>query len=312
MGSDARLPAFRRGASLFPLFIFAGCAPILIVRMVNRMDLEKKAILVKEIELWRRNKLLPEHYCDFLLNLYAAEAADKSGSWLGISSSALRNSSWKGWMLGGGIICFILLIGLNFTSFGISLQIGIVLLALLCFYSFAYRFRSSHPVVPNLLVGAGSLFLLVIGIYLMKLNDIAEPAALAGYVAGTSVIWLLTGLAGRMPIFHFSGWMGLVASYAWLLHQKLGELSWLPLQLSWIPLCVLFLWSGWLFQQRSKRVGAIMFLVGCIVWFVPELYGFIVPVDVMSEVLQLSLLGKMAAGVALLFLLRKKWIEWVA
>lgn len=276
------------------------------------MDMEKKAILVKEIEHWRRSKLLPEHYCDFLLNLYAVESSDKSGAWLGISSSALRNSSWKGWLLACAAICFILLIGLNFTSFGISLQIGIALLTLLCCYSFAYRFRSGNPLLPNALVGIGSLFLLVIGIYLMKLNDISDPSAFAGYVAGTSVVWLLTGLIGRMPIFHFSGWMGLVGSYAWLLYRQLGELTWLPLQLSWLPLCVLFIWSGWLFHQRSKHLGAILFLAGCIVWFVPELYGFVVPVDITSEVLQLSLLGKMAVGIALLFSFRKKWIEWVA
>jgi hypothetical protein len=280
--------------------------------MVNRMDMEKKAIIVKEIEQWRRSKLLPEHYCDFLLNLYAAEAPDKSHSWLGQSSSLLRNSSWKGWLVACAAICLILLIGLNFTSFGISLQIGIAVLTLLICYGFAFRMRAAHPLLPNVLVGFGSLFLLVIGIYLMKLNDISEPAIYAGYVAGTSAVWLLTGLTGRLPVFHFSGWMGLIGSYAWLLHRKLGELAWLPLQLSWLPLCVLFVWAGWLFHQRSKQVGGVMFLAGCIIWFVPELYGYVVPVQIPHELLQVSLLGKIALGIALLFSLRKKWTEWVA
>ncbi|WP_252508902.1 hypothetical protein [Paenibacillus peoriae] len=35
------------------------------------MDQEKKrAILLHEIEHWRRSRLLPEQYCDFLSNLY--------------------------------------------------------------------------------------------------------------------------------------------------------------------------------------------------------------------------------------------------
>lgn len=278
------------------------------------MELEKKAIIVKEIEHWRRSRLLPEHYCDFLLNLYAENAADKPGgnSWLGLSSSAIVGSSWKKWLLTAVIVCFALLIALNFTSFGISLQIGIGLLALLSCYTFAYRYRNAGPIVPNALVGIGSLFLLLVGVYLLKLNNIEVPAAYAAYIAATSAVWLLTGLVGRMPIFHFSGWMGLVGSYGWLLYRELGELSWLPLQLSWLPLCVLFIWAGWLLHFRAKRVGAILFLVGCLVWFVPEAYGFAVPVDIMKEALQLSLLGKMAVGVALLFSLRKKWIEWVA
>jgi hypothetical protein len=277
------------------------------------MELERKAIIVKEIERWRRGRLLPEHYCDFLLNLYTENAADKSGigSWFGLSSANIAASSWKIWLLATGILCFVLLIGLNFTSFGISLQIAIGLLALLCCYTFAYRYRSK-PLVPQALVGLGSLFLLLVGVYLLKLHDVGEPAAYAGYIAGASAVWLLTGLAGRMPIFQFSGWMGLVGCYGWLLHNQLGAMTWLPLQLSWLPLCVLFVWGGWLLHIRMKRIGSVLFLVGCLVWFVPEAYGFAFPGGLAKEALQLSLLGKIAVGAALLFSLRKKWIEWVA
>lgn len=34
------------------------------------MEDQRKKIIVKEIEHWRKNHLLPEHYCIFLLNLY--------------------------------------------------------------------------------------------------------------------------------------------------------------------------------------------------------------------------------------------------
>ncbi|MFC0216307.1 hypothetical protein ACFFK0_28315 [Paenibacillus chartarius] len=278
------------------------------------MDADKKVIVVKEIEQWRRSKLLPEQYCDFLLNLYAdnADAGSSDRTVLGMSSSAIANSSWKGWLLALGVIGFTLIIGLNFNSFAISLQIGIAVLVLLCCYTFAYRFRAGNPLIPNALVGIGSLFLLVVGVYLLKLNQITEPSAYVGYIAGTSSVWLLTGLTGRMPIFHFSGWMGLIGCYAWVLNDKLGELAFVPLQLSWLPLCVLLIWSGWLLHQRAKRAGAILFLVGCLVWLVPEVYGFILPVDLPNQQLQALLIGKIAAAAAFLFLLRKKWIEWVA
>jgi hypothetical protein len=277
------------------------------------MNMDKKTIIIKEIEQWRRSRLLPEHYCDFLLNLYTENAADKpsGGSWLGMPSASIVGSSWKGWLLTAGILCLVLLIGLNFTSFGISLQIAITLLTLLICYTLSYRLRTRNPIVPNLLVGIGSLFLLVVGVYLLKLNGVTEPSAYAGYVAITSAVWLLTGLIGRMPIFHFSGWMGLVGCYAWALNLQLGSLTWLPLQLSWLPLCILFVWVGWLLHFRAKKVGAILFLVGCLIWFVPEGYGFAVPANIAQEALQLSLLGKIVVAAAVLFLLRKKWIEWV-
>ncbi|WP_052487062.1 hypothetical protein [Gordoniibacillus kamchatkensis] len=227
------------------------------------MEQEKKAIVVKEIEHWRRSRLLPEHYCDFLLNLYTEQAGPKhgGGSWLGMSSSAIVGSSWRKWLLAAAVVCFVLWIGLNFTSFAISLQIGIGLLTLLSCFTFAYRCRNASPIVPNALVGAGSLFLLLVGVYLMKLNDVADQDVYAAYVAATCAVWLLTGLVVRMPIFHFSGWMGLVGSYGWLLYREFGELTWLPLQISWLPLCVLFVWAGWLLHFRAKRVGSVLFLV---------------------------------------------------
>lgn len=34
------------------------------------MNEERRQTIVKEIDYWSRSKLLPQQYCDFLLNLY--------------------------------------------------------------------------------------------------------------------------------------------------------------------------------------------------------------------------------------------------
>ncbi|MCM3710868.1 hypothetical protein [Sporosarcina luteola] len=34
------------------------------------MNVQRKKIIIAEINYWKQNKLLPEHYCDFLLTLY--------------------------------------------------------------------------------------------------------------------------------------------------------------------------------------------------------------------------------------------------
>lgn len=34
------------------------------------MNAQRKKIIMAEINYWKQNKLLPEHYCDFLLTLY--------------------------------------------------------------------------------------------------------------------------------------------------------------------------------------------------------------------------------------------------
>ncbi len=35
------------------------------------MNEQRKRIIISEIKYWRNNKLLPEHFCDFLITLYA-------------------------------------------------------------------------------------------------------------------------------------------------------------------------------------------------------------------------------------------------
>ncbi len=35
------------------------------------MNDRKKTLIISEIKYWKQNKLLPAHYCDFLIALYA-------------------------------------------------------------------------------------------------------------------------------------------------------------------------------------------------------------------------------------------------
>jgi uncharacterized membrane protein (DUF485 family) len=37
----------------------------------NYMNSQKKEVILNEISFWKKNKLLPEHYCDFLMTLYS-------------------------------------------------------------------------------------------------------------------------------------------------------------------------------------------------------------------------------------------------
>jgi hypothetical protein len=78
---------------------------------------EKRRILILEIEHWRKSKLLPEHYCDFLLNIYLEDSSEKptSGSgFLGVTPSAIKNSNWKIWIMIFAVLALISFTALNF------------------------------------------------------------------------------------------------------------------------------------------------------------------------------------------------------
>ncbi|OXM86094.1 hypothetical protein [Paenibacillus rigui] len=286
-------------------------------------DKNKRAILIKEIEQWRKSRLLPEHYCDFLLNLYVEQGAAKSAgsakkgnqssAFMKASATAIRNSNWKIWLLIIGLVAAFALTALNFNAFELPMQIGVSVLFLFLCYTTGTVQNTKEPVRAQVLFGVASLFLLFIGVYLFRLHGIHDkPVLVVGYVVLCSLIWILTGLlAGRM-LFQLCGWVVLVFCYGWLLHYQLDSINWLTLELSWVPLSIAFVWLGWMILGKSKQMGTVFLILGCIVWFMPELYAMLYAEQYGEQTVQLALIGKMVTEASILFTSRKIWTEWVA
>lgn len=274
------------------------------------MEPNKRKIIVREIEHWRRSKLLPEHYCDFLLNLYDDNPAERDQPIItGVSKNSIANSNWKNWLFGFGIIALIAYIVLHFNSFRFPMQIGSGALLVAGFYTGGVLSARKMPLVGHALTGLGSLALLGIGFYLLRFYGMDEPPLLLAYVAFCSFVWIIVGITGRMGLFHFCGWAGLILVYAWVLRQE-TNLDWVGAQVSWVPICVVFGWLGWLLHRSSKSMGAVLLLVSVLLWWMPEAYSMYAQISDMS-LLQLLFIGKLAIAGIVLFSLRKKWIEWV-
>ncbi|UJF35089.1 hypothetical protein [Paenibacillus hexagrammi] len=271
----------------------------------------KRKLIVKEIEHWRRSKLLPEHYCDFLMNLYLEEGASKPKSVMGISASSVTNSNWKIWMVTMAVLAAVALSALNFNSFGMPMQIGISTVFVVFCYILAFRQNKKAPAISYLLSGAASIVMLMIGVYLLHIHDIQSPYAYVGYLAFCSLVWLISGIAGRMGIFQFCGWIGLTGTYGWLLLRQLDQPGILALEISWIPVSIILIWIAWLAHHTNKQSAGVMMLVGVLVWFAPEAMTFLVDSDISAKVVQLMFTGKLVSAGLALYLLRKKWVEWV-
>jgi hypothetical protein len=274
------------------------------------LDADKRKTIVYEIEHWRKNKLLPEHYCVFLLNLYLEDPADRPKKWGGFSPSSIRNSNWKVWILSMGALGLISFIALNFNSFQIPMQISILTLFVLLCYMLGGLSRPKNLTLAYLTLGLGSILLLNVGLYLLQKNN-ADLVFIVAYTVFCSIIWMVTGVTARMPVFHFGGWLVLIMVYAWVLHHNIDAFDWLALQMSWVPVSLVLFWLGWLFHHNNKQMGAVLLMVGLLVWFIPDVFGLLFT-ELPHSVLQLSLMVRIAfAGIAL-YTLRKKWTEWVA
>jgi hypothetical protein len=277
------------------------------------LEPDKRKTVINEIHYWRKNKLLPEHYCDFLLNLYAdtegkTEQTGKS-MLTDRASASIQNIHWGYWLLGTAALVMLSLFMINFTLFPIQMQIGTTSIFILIPYLLGVRMRDRNPLGSTMLLATGSILLIYLGLRLMEEHHWEEPGQLALFLFLCSTVWMIAGAWACKAVFQFCGWIGWLIVYAWMLYGQLASINWTVSQLSWLPLCVIFGWIGWLCKSRSKRIGNLFFALALVVWFVPEMFmsysGF-------DTIVQYSLIGKLVLMGLASLVTRKKWSEWVA
>ena len=116
------------------------------------MDQERRKVIVKEIEQWQRSKLLPDHYCDFLLNLYLEEGEERNPTtFAGIAVKVVQRASWKQWLLTFGIFSLICFVVLYFNVFHPLLQIAISLSGVYAFLLIGQRYRNKNEALDLVL-----------------------------------------------------------------------------------------------------------------------------------------------------------------
>lgn len=276
------------------------------------MNAERRETIVIEIERWRRSRLLPEQYCDFLLNLYQSEPEGSSPTRqvMGIPSRAIRDSgagSWLGFM---AVIVIISCVVFYFTSFDLPLQIGVAALSVLISFGVGAWWREKLPSLSHMAFAIGCIAMFSAGYVILKQQDLLTANALLLLVAGSSLVWIAVGVSARMNVFHVCGWIGLLLAYVHVLKEGADHLSWLSVQMSFLPLGILFLWIGWLLMARHRGTAPVFFLTGALLWFASEPFALYADMPGQSW-LPAAFLVKMAVAGAVLFALRKTWTEWI-
>ncbi|WP_058301870.1 hypothetical protein [Gorillibacterium timonense] len=272
------------------------------------MESEKHRVIVQEIEQWRRNRLLPEQYCDFLQNLYRDPDEDTKQVF-GIPAGKIVNARPRTWLLMIvfiGIICYI---GFYFISFPRPMQIAVSALFVLGLYLVGTRQRNRRPHLSFVALWAGALAAPAAALYQLQESD-ASRGAYAILLLLVAAFWITTGIASRFAAFHFSGWGAIVLLYGWLLHHVSPDAGILRLQLGWLPVGALLGWVGTLLLTKTRLNGKVLLVSGAALWLAPEIYGLIAT-ELSPVLLQTILTGKLAAAGIALYATRQKWIEWI-
>jgi hypothetical protein len=274
------------------------------------MDQDKRAIIIREIQYWKRNRLLPEHYCDFLLNLYGSGQAESGAARERSAVAAMRDGGGLLWIAATGILVTIAIFALNFNVFPLPLQMMASLLFVISLFIFGVKVASRSLPIAYLSLGAGCLLMLIVGEWLLIDHVSGQPGWAIGYLAFCCLIWTIFGAWLRLAFLSFSGLTGMLFVYAWLLNLWLDPLYGAWLQLAWIVASALFLWIARTAGRNLRSLGRSCFIVGGIAWLAPEIMVAIFGGE-LTALLQLALVGKIVAAGILLMIFRKKWIEWV-
>lgn len=272
------------------------------------MDREKRDIILREIDQWRKGRLLPEHYCDFLENLYRDEKKPSSHGLLSIGS--IKQGSWKAWILSFSIISCIFFIAIYFSFFAWPLQIAVILLITSACYAASAFYRRKKELFSLVMAGAGSLLMLLFGSWMIVLQSWTGSKAAVILIAACAAIWMIAGFLLRFGILEYCGFACLMLLYGLLFRQLNPEASWGLLQLLWLPLSVVFFWLTWLSHHRIKHLSRVLFAISVTLWIMPEADSLLLRQN-SAQGMELLILAKIIVIFAILFALRKKWVVWL-
>lgn len=313
------------------------------------MDENRKKIVVAEIENWRRNHLLPEHYCIFLLNLYtegdhagtpagrsshagSAKAGVSTSSWVESAAATTgqplfmgrgmdvahqyetnASISWKmvlAWLLGACLIAAMILLAFHFNGFNTVMQIAIFASFSLIFYLMTYLFRNKAPVVTHVALLIFFLLLIFGGFFFIEKFGLPRSVILL-YLAVISILWCIHGLIFSFTYLLYCGLLGLGLLYGYFMVDRLSEgYSWWMAELYWVPLALLLIGLGFLLNERKPQFAGVLAICGMVYFFGSEIASLYLPAA-QHDIIQLLLFIKVFVSSGLFFLTRQYWFSWL-
>lgn len=307
------------------------------------MDDQRKRTIIAEIENWRRNHLLPEHYCIFLLNLYtegerpitpvsagkgkpvmATETVSTSGAGSNRGRPSAQGSlayetRWVApvsgkmvlaWFVGALVMAGLILLAFHFNRFQTPMQITIFACFALIFYLLGLAFRRSAPPLTHLFLGLSILIMVGGGVYIIQ--KLGGSLALILVYLGLVCVFL----CGSAFVFSFSyllyfGMLGLAILYGIATLERIGsEYSWWRSELYWVPLACILTGLGFLMNKANPKWAGVFAMCGLISFFGSEIQSLYIP-EAKRDVIQLLLFIKVFLASALFFVTRGYWFMWL-
>jgi hypothetical protein len=167
--------------------------------------MERKKVIIEEIKYWKKNRLLPEQYCNFLLSLYT------EGEELG-SEEKIKPSQTKLPLVLStfGLALFgLTILVIYFTDFSPFLQMALVIILLLIMFLLVIQGKRFDPPLMHLFILLGAFMILIATVHSVGLIFPNQPLASFGAVIFTCFTWLYFGNKYNLKYLIFSSVFGI-------------------------------------------------------------------------------------------------------
>lgn len=170
------------------------------------MQEEKKETILNEIDFWKKNKLLPEHYCDFLTTLYTGGGEAEE------TSRTKTRPNIKSWLL--YVFCAFLALSIIVAMYALSakyiaIPVGMSVLAIAVILYVTFK-GTSTKLMKTLTYAVGALLIFALSVRLVSMFAPDNTLIMYSVLIANCLLWLISGTKMRLIYFTISGYLGLV------------------------------------------------------------------------------------------------------
>ena len=174
------------------------------------MPNNKKTIILNEVLFWKQNKLLPEHYCDFLMTLYSEgnETETEINHKKAVKAKEQRLKIILGISLSvlALILITLLLLMTNYVWI-VMLLAGIAACGMIIS---TYRLAKKNALITPILQVIAALLILALSVKGSLTYFANQLIVLYLLLLVNCIMWLVTGIRLKLMYFTLSGVLGLL------------------------------------------------------------------------------------------------------
>ena len=173
------------------------------------MSNQRKQIIVNEIAFWKQNKMLPDHYCDFLTSLYTGGMAEHPEQTVHAKQSILskeRKASTRKFLafplLAIGLLVVLQFVPIDWLSIAVG-GIGGLILTL-----FGIRFAMKKHLAAPLLHVSGALLVLWMSVKIATTYYVGSNISIYVVLSINCLFWIGLGVWQKLIYFTLAGILG--------------------------------------------------------------------------------------------------------